>query len=102
MKVMTKKFYWTAQSSDGWTDKSSKMFDNEKDAYNDMRNAVLEKMKWNTEYDEDFEEDTTIGYNVLFNKNKIVHTSYSGVYTYQIKEHVEIPKEQIIIIKILA
>ena len=54
-----------------------------------MRNAVLEKMKWNTEYDEDFADimaDGYIGYEVKFSRNKIIHESYSGIYTYEIKE----------------
>ena len=54
-----------------------------------MRNAALEKMKWNTEYDADFADiidDGYIGYEVKFSRNKIIHESYSGVYTYEIKE----------------
>lgn len=54
-----------------------------------MRNAALEKMKWNTEYDADFADiidDGYIGYEVKFRRNKIIHESYSGVYTYEIKE----------------
>lgn len=44
-------------------------------------------MKWNTEFDEDFcdiEDCDYIAYKVKFFKNKIIHASYSGVYTYEI------------------
>ena len=52
-----------------------------------MRNSALEKMKWNTQYEEDFHDvDGYIGYNVKFSQDKIIHESYSGVYTYEIKE----------------
>lgn len=52
---MEKKYYWEASSNDGsFEDFSEQFFDNTKDAYEDMRNAVLEKMKWNTNL-EDFE-----------------------------------------------
>lgn len=73
---------------------SEKMFDNKEDCYNDMRNAALEKMKWNTQYEEDLlplcemgnNEDEYIGYSVKFNKNYISHNSYSGEYVYTIHE----------------
>ena len=46
-----KKYFWTAESNDkSFSDKSKELFDNKEDAYNDMRNAALEKMKWNTEW----------------------------------------------------
>lgn len=85
---MSKKYYWVAESNDGsFTDESKVKFDTKKEAYIDMRNAVLEKMKWNTEFDEDFETGMdVIGYNVEFSQDTIVHSSYSGVYTYEIKE----------------
>lgn len=71
---------------------SEKMFDKREDCYNDMRNAALEKMKWNTQYDEDllpmYEENDEdyIGYSVKFHKNYISHNSYSGEYVYTIHE----------------
>ena len=81
------KFYWTAKSSDeAFEDKSEKIFNTRHEAYNDMRNAVLEKMKWNTVFDEDLKECEYVDYYVIFKQDKIVHTSYSGVYTYEIKE----------------
>lgn len=83
---MEKKFFWTAESSDGWCDKSDKFFATKKECYEDMRNAVLEKMKWNTVYDEDLEEYDFVDYGVWFSKEKIKHTSYSGEYTYSIHE----------------
>lgn len=82
-------FVWKASSNDGaFEDKSLKSFNTKKEAYLDMRNAVLDKMKWNTEY-EDFEDkNDVIDYDVnfQFTIGKIIHESYSGVYIYQIYE----------------
>lgn len=85
-KVSNCKCKWVAYSNDGsYEDFSKGSFDNKKDCYNDMRNAVLEKMKWNTEYDEDFPyEDDAVGYKVRFAQDMIIHTSYSGTYVYKI------------------
>lgn len=85
-------YYWVAKSDDGAFEENSirdygKRFKTEREAYNDMRNAALEKMKWNTEYNEDFdEENMVISYGVTFSLNRIIHISYSGIYTYEIKE----------------
>lgn len=95
-----KEYMWVASSNDdSFEDKSDRYFTSKEECYNDMRNAVLEKMKWNTNYREDFEghrvdgvlvpyedDDNEIGYNVHFHPNHIVHESFSGVYTYQIVE----------------
>ena len=85
-----KKYYWVANSNDGaFYNESSRTFTTIEDCYNDMRDNALEKMKWNTNYKEDFydmPEGDDIGYNVKFYPNKIIHTSYSGEYTYEIKE----------------
>lgn len=76
-------YYWIAKSNDGsFYDESSKVFSTQNEAYYDMRDAALEKMKWNTEI-EDF-DDGSIAYEVIFYPDKIIHTSYSGVYTYEI------------------
>lgn len=85
-------FYWKAICSDGaFDDRSKRYFNTKKECYNDMRNAVLEKMKWNTEYDQDFgEEDGCVEYNVMFNPTTITHESYSGLYTYTIYEYNEV------------
>ena len=85
------KYKWIAESNDGWEDDSIREFDTKKEAYDDMRYAVLEKMKWNTEFDEDLSEDCFVDYKVRFEQDKIVHESFSGVYTYQI---VEVPEEK--------
>lgn len=88
-----KKFKWIAKSDDGvFEDESTEVFYSEKDCYEDMRNHALDKMKWNTEYDEDLSyllNEEYIGYEVKFKQNEIVHTSYSGVYTYKIIENME-------------
>ena len=99
-----KKYKWIASSDDGcFEDESRQEFTSKRECYNDMRNAALEKMKWNTQYDVDFAdllEDGYIGYEVRFSRNKIIHASYSGVYTYEIKEvydkkNVELNESQI-------
>lgn len=79
------KYSWKAKSDDGCYETQGMLFSTKQEAYNDMRHYALEKMKWNTEW-EDVEEDDTIGYEVHFSRNKIVHESYSGIYTYKIVE----------------
>ena len=92
---MDKKYYWTAQSNDGAFDiESGKCFATKEECYNDMRNSALEKMKWNTEYYCDFadvKDGDYIGYEVKFYPNKIIHLSYSGTYTYEMKEKNTLP-----------
>ena len=85
-KCVPCKCKWVAYSHDGsYEDCSKGSFAYKKDCYNDMRNAVLEKMKWNTEYDEDFDyKDESIGYKVVFTQDMIIHTSFSGTYVYKI------------------
>ena len=85
-KIVPTKYKWVAFSNDGaYEVKSKKMFESKKDCYDDMRNAVLEKMKWNTEYDEDFEQqEDAVGYKVRFTQDMIIHVSYSGTYVYKI------------------
>lgn len=76
---------WVAkcESDDNFDDHSEQVFRNIEDAYNNMRKAALNKMKWNTEYNTDF-DDGRIDYHVVFNPMDIQHSSYSGVYTYRI------------------
>ena len=80
------KYIWKAWSNDGcFEDQSRREFPTKKEAYIDMRESALEKMEWNTEW-EDVDESDTLGYQVHFSRNKIVHKSYSGTYTYEIVE----------------
>ena len=80
-------YYWKAKSNDGaFEDESDQGFVTKKDAYDDMRDAALTKMKWNTEYDEDFYDTEEIVYDVSFSQDKIIHESYSGMYIYEIYE----------------
>ena len=51
-----------------------------------MRNNALEKMKWNTEFEEDFAENMPIEYKVSFSPDEIRHESYSGLYIYKVVE----------------
>lgn len=95
-----KKYKWVAESNDrSFEDESIKEFTSKEECYNDMRNAALEKMKWNTEFT-DCDENDTLGYKVHFSQNKIIHESYSGIYTYEIKEvnkmkTIELTEEQV-------
>ena len=83
-----KRYTWVATSDDGaFEDESRILFGTKEACYNDMRNAALEKMKWNTNIMEDFQDGTkSIGYEVYFSPNEIIHISYSGKYTYKIVE----------------
>lgn len=77
-------YSWKAASNDGsYEAQPYTWFATKEDAYNDMRDEALEKIRWNTEF-YDVEEKDTLGYSVHFSQNKIVHESYSGVYTYEI------------------
>ena len=98
------KYLWTAISDDGcFEDKSEKVFDTQEECYMDMMNHAVNKMKWNVAYgdvtedqhliddnglirtDEKSMQGGFIGYEARFYPHKIVHTSYSGTYTYEIK-----------------
>lgn len=90
------RFKWVAYCHDwAFEDKSNGTFEDENECYYDMRNAALEKMKWNTNIEDgDFEycqNDYTDGitYEVHFAKKMIVHKSYSGTYVYLMLEEDE-------------
>jgi hypothetical protein len=82
-----KKYTWEAVSNDGNFEDNGGWFDTHKEAYEDMRCHALEKIKWNTEWEDfsDMDEKDWIGYDVKFHRNYIIHESYSGIYTYSIK-----------------
>lgn len=82
------KYSWKAKSDDGHYECQGLLFNTKEDAYNDMRNHALEKMKWNTEWCDfdDVAEVDWIGYSVKFHQDYIIHDSYSGTYTYRIYE----------------
>lgn len=81
------RYMWAAKSNDGSYDVTSdETFSTRKECYENMRRAALMKAEWNTEW-EDFgesDEDSCIGYDFEFQRDRIIHTSYSGTYTYQI------------------
>ena len=90
------RYKWVAYCHDwAFEDKSNGTFEDENECYYDMRNAALEKMKWNTNIEDgDFEycqNDYTDGitYEVHFAKKMIVHKSYSGTYVYLMLEEDE-------------
>ena len=62
---------------------TANQFITEADAYDDMRDAAMGKMKWNTE-PEDFDDCDRIGYEVKFSPDTISHYSYSGTYVWHI------------------
>lgn len=79
------KYFWIAKSDDGsFEDKSREDFFTKKSAYEDMRKHALEKMSWNTEWTDLDCNGDSIGYEVHFSVDKIIHKSYSGEYTYEI------------------
>ena len=78
------KFTWEAKSDDGsFDDNANALFDTQEECYKDMRRAALEKATWNTE-PEDFSDCDKIHYYFVFSPMQIVHTSYSGTYTYNL------------------
>lgn len=96
-------YEWTATSNDGVVDVDSvKAFSSQKACYEDMMNHAVETLKWNIEW-EDFDDCGTedglviakipIGYNLEVNTHKIVRTSNSGTYTYEIKP-IEVDDEE--------
>lgn len=79
------RYKWVANCTDGsWENESTNVFTSKEECYNDMRNNALEKMKWNTEFEQDFEDDTPINYKVSFTQDEIRLESYSGLYIYKI------------------
>lgn len=92
-----REFNWVCSSDDGAYFKySPESFDNERDCYNAMRSEALEKVKWNTQFDEDFNdmgEGDSIGYSMSFSPKMITHFSYSGHYTYLMVEGDPFSKE---------
>ena len=81
------KYSWKAWSDDGcFEDKSRREFSTKKEAYLDMREYALEKVQWNTQWDDLDDNNDSIGSSMSFSQNQIVHQSYSGFYTYEIVE----------------
>lgn len=81
-------YYWKASSDDGaYEEVSPSKYHTKKEAYEQMRAAALHKACWNTQYDEDFDDESMkIEYQFVFSQDKIIHKSYSGTYTYEIVE----------------
>ena len=92
------KYRWTASSDDGsFSDSSAKTFDTQAECYMDMMNHAIDKMKWNVEWNDVCDDcvivpnkdgiligSSCIEYNAQFFTDKIIHKSYSGIYTYSI------------------
>lgn len=87
------KYCWIAASNDrSLFDKGCHTHTTREECYNDMRDAVLSKMTWNTIFNEDFERDCdVIPYKVWFRKDMIVHSSFSGDYIYLIVDADNLP-----------
>ena len=68
-------YYWVVHSTDYcFQGVSGEIYKTKKEAYESMRSEALEKMKCNTEFDEDFGEGEPIHYKVLFSRDCIRHT----------------------------
>lgn len=85
--LVPQRWIWRCYETLGfYTDESNRSFATQEAAYNDMRRAALDKMKWNTEFKEDiiqFDGSTAeVGYKVLFAARYIKHESESGLYHY--------------------
>lgn len=87
----SKRFKWVCYSDDtAFEDGSEHTFETEAECYADMQAHALEKMKWNTNYEDgDFNDCFDdyydgITYKVHFAKKMIIHHSYSGGYVYKI------------------
>ena len=90
MDTYTLRYSWVASSNDGsFEDKGDKWFKNKRDAYVNMRDHALKKMQWNTEWEDLDDNGDSLGYEVHFAKDKIVHESYSGIYTYRLVEKID-------------
>lgn len=83
-----KKYKWKASSDDGtFIDDGILIFRNKQNAYEDMRECALLKMKLNTEFAEDFGDGSeTIMYEVWFSQDKIIYKLHNVTYTYEIIE----------------
>lgn len=78
-------YMWEATSNDhSYHEESKRIFETRREAYEDMREAALKKMKWNTEYAEDFKDGEPIVYEVSFHPETIKNESYSGNYCWHI------------------
>lgn len=111
----TKGYYFTGKSDDGSYDFTSVVYGSQKECYEKMMDFAVNKMKWNVEWEDvidgqhlvngedgivraDEDENTParggyIGYEARFYPHKIVHTSYSGTYTFVIHRAKEGEKE---------
>ena len=90
METYTFKYSWVASSEDGsFEDKGTRWFTSKRDAYINMRAHALEKMQWNTQWEDLDDNGDSLGYKVHFAKDKIVHESYSGIYTYRLVEKMD-------------
>ena len=83
-------YMWVAKNGeDKVEDHSEGIFEDEKQAYENMRDAAFDKMAYDTKYDEEYMntdeyEEGAIDYSLSFSRNKIVAKCYSGVVTYEI------------------
>jgi len=80
-------YKWVAISYDkSYMDESVRTYTTKEDCYKDMRNSALEKMKWNTEYEDVTATDCDggINYEVNFYPDRIILISYSGTYMFKI------------------
>ena len=72
-------YYWIAESTDNSYREISVPFKTKKEAYENMRNSALERVKCNTQF-----EDIPMEYIITFSRDNIKQISYCGEYFYRI------------------
>ena len=84
------KYIWGAFCSDGsWTDRSDVVFETLKECYDNMRDAALNKLHYNTEIDEMPEDEGPVYWKLTFdgeNRTIVLHSEICGTYTYKVIE----------------
>ena len=89
-KLQKVKYIWSAFCSDGgWTDRSNEVFGTLKECYDNMRDAALNKLHYNTEIDEMPEDEGPVYWKLTFDgesRTIILHSEICGTYTYMVLE----------------
>lgn len=78
-------YYWTLDC-DCYSERSKKIFNSKEECYEDMRQAVNNKVLWNIEYDDFDSDNDMIGITITATRNQIKCQSYSGTYTWTVKK----------------
>ena len=83
-------YIWRAVCSDGgWDDRSQCVFGTLKECYDNMRDAALDKLHYNTEIDEMQLDEGPVYWKLTFDgeeKSITLHSEICGTYTYKVIE----------------